>query len=291
MARSAGFAGVVVGVDDSPCSRAALEWAAHDALLRNVPLVVLCAVAVPIGTWSIPSVPPGTVDWQRQIGRAVLADAGRIAKDLTHGSVPVSTEFAVAPPAVAMVDASKTADLVVVGSHGRGALARTVLGSVSTALVHRAHCPVAVIHDAAPTVNADAPVLLGYDGSPASRLATALAFEEASRRDVELVVMHAWWSPGAFEFPGFEWEDVWPDVDRELAGQLSEWQKRYPEVAVQRIVVKDQPARQLLERSESAQLLVVGSHGYGGVASTLLGSVSTAVVQGARVPVVITRPR
>ena len=68
------------------------------------------------------------------------------------------------------------------------------MGSVTSGLIHHAHCPVAVIHDEAPP-NADvaqSPVLVGIDGSPESELATAIAFDEASRRKVGLVALHAW---------------------------------------------------------------------------------------------------
>ena len=91
------------------------------------------------------------------------------------------------------VDMSKDADLVVVGARGQGALRRVLLGSVSTALVHHAHCPVAVIReDASLDPEATkAPVLLGTDLSAASELATEIAFHEASMRGVDLVVLHA----------------------------------------------------------------------------------------------------
>jgi nucleotide-binding universal stress UspA family protein len=86
-----------------------------------------------------------------------------------------------------------------------------------------------------------------------------------------------------------EWSALQTGAEEILAERLAGFQERYPDVSVRRLVLWNQPARRLLDQSESAQLVVVGSHGRGGFAGMLLGSVSTAVVHAARTPVIVAR--
>jgi nucleotide-binding universal stress UspA family protein len=161
---------------------------------------------------------------------------------------------------------------------------------VSSGLVQHARCPVAVIHhdDSTMPRPIQAPILLGVDGSPVSELATAIAFDEASRRHVNLIALHAW-SDTPLEFPDVDWAMMKTSEHEVLAERLAGWHERYPDVTVHRHVVCDRPAQQLVDRSEAAQLVVVGSHGRGGFAGMLLGSVSSAVVQSVRTPVIVAR--
>jgi nucleotide-binding universal stress UspA family protein len=284
--------GIVVGVDGSPASRVAVDWAARDAAMRNVPLTLVHVANGVVAPLSQTPLPTGFGKWQQQRGRQFIDDAIRVAAEATieTGPVQVKTEMYYSATIPTLVDLSKEAEIVVVGSRGQGAFG-SLLGSVSAGLVHHAHCPVAVIHDEDPLMPhpAQAPVLVGIDGSPASELATAIAFDEASRRQVDLIALHAWSDAGVLDFPGMDWSTMKSSEDEVLAERLAGWQERFPDVTVHRLVVCDRPARQLVEHSEEAQLVVVGSHGRGGFAGMLLGSVSAAVVHSARMPVIVAR--
>ena len=293
MSTAASMKPVVVGVDDSPPSKVAVDWAARDAARRGAHLK-LVHVLIPPAVMAFPDVPmpPAYLEWQEGEGRKLLERSLATAKEAAgDAAVEITTEMVSGPPVPVLADLSTDAQMIVVGCHGRGALTRTLLGSVSTGLVHHAPCPVAIIHDEDPLMPhpSQAPVVIGVDGSPASDHAMGIAFEQASFRGVDLVAVHAWSDTGVFEFPGVDWESMQSIGEETLSERLSGWQERYPDVLVRRVVAADRPAHQLLEQSESAQLLVVGSHGRGGFAGMLLGSVSTAVVHGAKMPVIVAR--
>ncbi len=284
--------GVVVGVDGSPSSTMAVRWGAREATMRNVPLTLVHVSSWP-AVWPTAPIPAELQRERGQEARQVIADAIKVAEDSVADSnrPEIDSELLCAPPVPTLIDLSTEAYMMVVGCRGQDALQRTLLGSVSTGLIHHAHCPVAVIHDEAPILlgPSQLPVLVGIDGSPASERATAIAFDEASFRGVDLLALHAWSDTDMTTVPSTDSSGLRSAADKTLAERLAGWQERYPDVTVHRRLVLDHPARRLLEESESAQLVVVGSHGRGGFAGMLLGSVSTAVVHAARIPVIVAR--
>jgi nucleotide-binding universal stress UspA family protein len=270
--------------------------------MRNVPLALVHVVVTPAwgpAPWLLSTAPlPLPVEEDPALersGQKIIADAVRVVEDSSQdGSLPeIKSELFFSVPMSTLVNVSKEARMVVVGCRGQHSLPRILLGSVSTGLVHHAHCPVAVIHDETPLALdlSRLPVLVGIDGSPASELATAIAFDEASWRGVDLVALHAWRDADLSAVPSMEWsaqQAIWNET---LAERLAGWRERYPDVTVHPRVVWGDPARHLLDEAESAQLVVVGSHGRGGFAGMLLGSVSTAVTHAAHIPVIVARQR
>ena len=285
--------GIVVGIDDSPAARAAVEWAARDAELRNIPLTLVHAVSPEVSTWLRTPVPAGVMRWQQDHGRRLVDGALKVVEEATTrgGPAGIHTEVLASGAVPTLIDLSKDAEMVVTGAQGSGRWPGRLLGSVSSALLRHAHCPVAIVHEEDPSMPdaSQAPVLVGIDGSPASELATAIAFDEASRRQTGLIALHAWSDLDVSEWPGIDWPATQSMAEEVLAERLAGWQEQYPDVQVSRSVVQAQPARQLVQRSEEAQLVVVGSRGRGGFTGMLVGSVGETVAQMARVPVIVAR--
>jgi nucleotide-binding universal stress UspA family protein len=287
---------IIVAVDGSAPSDAAIRWAAQEAAMRRVDLTLLHVVLPGYPVWemgyAMAPLPLDYGDLQKEEGQRVLESARSAAEGAVAPGehVQVHSELIFATPVPTLIDVTKDAQLIVVGSRGQAAWRRGLLGSVSTGLVHHAHCPVAVVPDPAEAqTHRGGPVVVGVDGSPASELATAIAFDEASWRGADLVALHAWMDDDAPWIPRAAWPDVQSTAEETLAERLAGWKDRYPDVAVHRRVVFSEPARHLLEAAETAQLVVVGSHGRGGFAGLLLGSVSSTVVNAAHTPVIVAR--
>src|SRR5205823_160957 len=162
--------------DGSPASEAAVSWATHEAVMRRVPLTLMHVQDPAARTWSQIKVLEEVAGWQKAEGRGILANASKIAHDIAKDAtqIPINGELQFSAPGPTLVDRSEDAELIVVGTDGRGALARGLLGSISSGLVRHARCPVAVIHDGELRIPhpTNAPVLVGVDGSSASELAT-----------------------------------------------------------------------------------------------------------------------
>ena len=141
------MAGIVVGVDGSHGAHRALEWAMREAAARHAPLAVITVHQVAASGWIVAPVflpvDEPTVEHARQAAEEAVAKAA--AQLGEPQPVPVTVRTVTGFPAQELIEASRDADLLVVGSRGRGGFARLVLGSVSDQVMHHAHCPVVVV--------------------------------------------------------------------------------------------------------------------------------------------------
>ncbi len=284
---------VVVGVDGSQPSLRAVRWAAHEAAGHGVALRILHAIGVP-EFFPGGAISPSTELFHllEQDSEAVMRDAAIAAEEVAPG-VDVTSESTTDPPVIALIEASKAARSIVLGESGRGAFAGLLLGSTTVTLAAHAHCPVIAVRGDVdrPT---DAPVVVGVDGSEVSEHAVECAFEQAAFRGTRLVAMHAYTDADAKALfsetrMAHDWESLDDAEERLLAERLAGWTERYPDVTVERDLVRSKPRERLLEWSESACLVVVGSRGRGGFSGLLLGSTSQALLHHAHCPVLVVR--
>ncbi|WP_342318633.1 universal stress protein [Corynebacterium mayonis] len=289
---------VVVAVDGSPASDNAVRWAANTATKRGIPLRLAASYTMPQFLYAEGMVPPQELydDLQRETIEKIDS-ARRIALEVAP-DLMIGHAVAEGSPIDMLLEMSKEATIIVMGSRGLGGLSGMVLGSVSNAVVSHADCPVVVVREdnAINEDNKYGPVVVGVDGSEVSRKATAVAFDEAQARGAELVAVHTWidtqvQSPGA----GFViTDDYWDEIQKEkkvlLDDYLKESVEAHPDVQVRTIIARERPAHALAEAAVGAQLLVTGSHGRGGFKGMLLGSTSRALLQITPCPIMVVRP-
>ena len=281
---------IVVGVDGSPASDAAVRWAAREAMMRVAPIKLINVVAPTLASSAM--APNHTITQGEELrARQILKEARGIVEQLAGEKRPViHTQRQYAGVVPTLVEASNDAQMVVVGS-SRRAFGRGMLGPVIAGLLHHANCAVTVVPDpeSAQHEIVDAPVLVGIDGSTASEGAAAVAFDEASRRGVPLLALLAWSDVGVFPILGMDVRTYRDQAAELLSERLAGWRECYPDVQVQRRLVCDVPDRWLVDESRNAQLVVLGSGGRGGYAGMHLGSVTSTVVRSAHVPVIVVR--
>jgi nucleotide-binding universal stress UspA family protein len=282
---------IVVGIDGSASALAAASWAAAECARHQVPLRLVHGFMLPAGGYPEMLITPAEARHAiEEQARGWLAEAAAVAR-ATAPDVEITTEVLICGGTALLVEQSKIARLVVVGSQGLGTVTGLLVGSTALALAAHGHSPVVVVRG---TAVPDGPVVVGVDGSPTSEAAVAFAFEEASLRGVPLTAVMTsqdFTVDSAYNVSriAIDWAQVEEDERRLLAQRLAGWQEKYPDVEVRRVVLRDRPARALMRYGAEAQLLVVGSHGHGGFAGMVLGSTSQALVYHAPCPLAIVR--
>lgn len=286
---------VVVGFDGSPAAMSAVEWAAAEASQRVASLRVLVAADYP----GMPTL-PRSGSWTPRLLQASaedhLEEALRVARkrlpdERVHGRVITGKA------AGALVDASRTAALLVTGSRSLSAERSVILGSTSAITATLAHCPVVVVRGVAdPDVSFTRPVCVGVTTSPRSGGALAFAAEAAARRGVPLNLTAAWTMPASegWEYAPWQTESLAAfartlraDSCRAVTDALTAIQDGYPGVEVAGEVSEMAPWAALEAQSRRAGLLVVGSRGTGGFEGLPLGSVARAVLDHSMCPVAV----
>ncbi|WCO66063.1 universal stress protein [Iamia majanohamensis] len=281
---------IVVGIDGSEGSLAALAVARQEAALLGAPVEAVMA-------WDHLDQPgPEPFDPHYSAEKAQAWLDAVLARAVTDEGPAVTGRAVCGHPATVLLDAGAGADLLVVGARGHGGFLGLRLGSVSHKVLHHAPCPVLVCRERAagevPSTDGR-PVVVGADGSAPSRRAMVWAAEEAVRRGVTLVAVHGWGLPSAASGPladpsAFSLSEAFSEAALELVTEeAARVRKEVPAVEVEVRSDGTGAAPAVLDAAEGAALVVVGSRGRGGFAGLVLGSISQQVAQHAPCPVVV----
>ena len=280
---------IVVGIDGSSASAAALDWAVAEAVRRRRPLHLFSA-----GERLMPGGEAALYDAElveriadEAIAKAeAVLDAAVARVALGAPGLEVTRECSLRPPAAVLVEHSTHANTVVVGHRGHGVLVGALLGSIAHQVAAHASCPVVVVRAPEEHTEPTGGVVVGVDGSEGSEAAVRFAFEEASSRGCDLHVVKAWWTSTA----GFS-KSLKADFQQAerlaVAETLAGWGEKYPDVTVHVTVPMAATVSAVVRASAEAELLVVGTRGRGGFRRLVLGSVSHGVLQHATCPVAV----
>jgi nucleotide-binding universal stress UspA family protein len=281
---------VVVGVDGSPGSDAAVRWAAGEARRRGSSLRVVHVYR------SLLNYGPALSPWPERDEGAALGAAEQLAgqaADLATATVPglVVTTCAVGGgPVPELLAEADDAAVLVVGSRQLHTLGSFVLGSVGSAVAARASCPVVVVRGPAGSEAAPVSLVVGVDGSESSQPVLAYAFEHATRcgAGIRAVLcwshdhMHGMVRPARADYAAARVQaETW------LSEALAGWREKYPDVPVTAEVADTSAAAGLVEAAAGAHLLIVGTRGRHRLVGAVLGSVSQGVLHHATCPVAV----
>ncbi|WP_134655386.1 universal stress protein [Streptomyces sp. H23] len=280
---------LVVGVDGSESSLRAVDWAADEADLHEVPLLVVF----------------GTL-WERYEGAALARELGRPSTEMKaddilkaaarrarqrHPDLVVTTETVPDEAEHALVRAGRNASMIIVGSRGRSGVADRLLGSVSRTVAALSDCPVVVVrgnHDNRALGGRHDRIVVGIGAGETSASVLRLAFTEAHLRQVPLAAVRAWRCPAheTVDHPLLTGEPARLYEERAAKELETALENAPSDVAVGRHTVEG-PARAVLPAaSAEAGLLVIGRRVHG-----RLGRVAHAVLHRSACPVVVVPER
>ncbi|MBB2911545.1 nucleotide-binding universal stress UspA family protein [Streptosporangium becharense] len=263
---------VVVGFDGSPESRRALRWGADEARLRFLPLVVCHAWQWP---YHLVSITPGAPEIMERVGRHVLDTGLAMAQDFASRS-PVRGRLVEGSAAGALVGASGSAEMVVIGPRGAGGFQELRIGATTAQLVAHAHCPVAVVRE--PVHPRADRVTIGVDGGNLDPADLGLAFEEARLRRAALLVICL--CPEGTE-----------DTRRAAVRfhtNLGVWEEKYPQVNVETVVETRPHPEVLRHAADRSDLLIVPNRERDDPAALPIGPVCQALLREAPCTLVVT---
>ena len=283
---------ILVGYDGSADAVIALNWALDEAGRSGRPVRLAYVFEwLTVTGWIGPGVAPGV--WPDEAARQQVDELVRkAAADATadRPGLTVHGEVFDGPPALVLQERSVDAGMLVLGSRGHGGFGGLLAGSTAVSVTAHAHCPVVVVRDGQAATSG--PVVVGSDGSESALRALGFAVERAAQRDVPLRVLRAWEPPGdRWVPPDFDPEQVAASERAAAEAELAPWRESFPDVPVEIEAVPGSASALLVEASRSAQLVVVGSRGRGGLRGMLLGSVSQQLIQHSHCPVAVVRER
>ncbi|MEU0126461.1 MULTISPECIES: universal stress protein [unclassified Streptomyces] len=281
---------VTVGIDGSPESLAAANWAADEARLRGQPLLL-------VHVWTDGASPTAyDADARnRQRSAEVLLHEASEQVRLRHPDVRVDVRLSSGPPVEELSAAGDRSELMVLGSRGLSTVRGFVVGSVSFAVLARARRPLVLVRadsDESASASPAGEVVLGLDLPRASREALAFASACADRYGCGLRVVHSWSLPPVY---GMGASDVVPTLmretekerRRELDAELAPWTAKYPGTPVTRQCCQGHPAQDLVEASSHAGLVVVGLRRRTSELGAHVGPVVHSVLHHAAAPVAV----